>query len=59
MPACIQQQTGCCSPPFVVPLLCVFFLLQDFAAEVIKIKDLETDEYELVCIRNIDILAKW
>lgn len=32
---------------------------QDFAAEAIQIEGLETDEFELVCIRNVDILAKW
>ncbi|CAN0121022.1 unnamed protein product [Ectocarpus sp. 6 AP-2014] len=32
---------------------------KDFAAEVIQIEGLETDEFELVCIRNVDILAKW
>ena len=36
-----------------------FLVCQDFAAEVISIEGLDTDEYELVCIRNIDVLAKW
>lgn len=44
-----------CAITFVLLL----FSNQDFAAEVISIEGLDTEEYELVCIRNIDVLAKW
>lgn len=43
-------------------LACLFVLLkmvQDFAAEVVTIKGTQTEEDELVVIRNVDVLAKW
>ncbi len=43
----------------LLSIMSIISLPQDFAAEVISIKGLETDEYELVCIRNVDILARW
>lgn len=42
-----------------ITFLFTFLFYQDFAAEVISIEGLDTEEYELVCIRNIDVLAKW
>lgn len=41
-----------------VAVVCMWFV-QDFAAEVVTIKGTQTEEDELVVIRNVDVLAKW
>lgn len=34
-------------------------LFQDYAADYVTIVGLETEEEEMVVIRNVDVLAKW